>query len=327
MRALAGLLVSLLLAAAPLRGQAPQIRTEVDTTVVTVGDRITLKVSVDHPPTSQVVWPDSLSLAPFEILEAEAPPPDTKGDMARSSLILTLTAFELGDLEIPSFGVEVVDPESGGAVLATNPFGIQVVSVGLDEGADIRDIKGPLGLPRDPVQIFLFVLAMALLAALGWVLYRRLGPRTEGLEDPEPAVPRRLPHEVALEALVRLESSSLLERGQVKEYHIELSDILRTYVEGQFWVPALEMTSRDITAGLERIGVGSSMVGTFESVLSQCDMVKFAKHRPDVEASKTVLALGRRLVEETIPEPALTAETWAPEDQASPERDTREASL
>jgi hypothetical protein len=34
-------------------------------------------------------------------------------------------------------------------------------------------------------------------------------------------------------------------------------------------------------------------------------MVKFAKHRPGPDPSREVLFLGRRFVEDTIPEPAL----------------------
>jgi hypothetical protein len=106
---------------------------------------------------------------------------------------------------------------------------------------------------------------------------------------------------VALEALARLEASPLLDRGEVKEYHIQVSDILRTYVEGRFRVPALEMTTRDIVTGLKNVGVEGSIRDDFRGFLDRCDLVKFAKLRPDVEASRGILALGRRLVEETIP--------------------------
>jgi hypothetical protein len=63
------------------------------------------------------------------------------------------------------------------------------------------------------------------------------------------------------------------------------------------------MTTLDITSGLRRTGVESSVVDDFRRFLDSCDLVKFAKNRPDAKASTRVLALGRDLVERTIPVP------------------------
>ena len=121
----------------------------------------------------------------------------------------------------------------------------------------------------------------------------------EGETKPEP--PPRPPHEVALEALARLEASPLLERGEVKEYHIRASEIIRTYLEARFHLPALEMTTRFIKLGLERVGLGGEVVEGFGDFLNRCDMVKFAKFRPDPSVAHSVLLLGRELVERTVP--------------------------
>ncbi len=145
--------VGFLLVVSPLRGQTPKLTVEVDTTVVTVGDRVTLRVSVDHAAGDRVIWPDSLDLAPFEITGARALPPAAQGERARSAAVFSLVAFELGELEIPSFDVEVVDETGESSTLSTNPFGIRVVSVGLEEGGDIREIKGPLGIPVSVARI------------------------------------------------------------------------------------------------------------------------------------------------------------------------------
>jgi len=51
-------------APAPVSAQI-RVRSSVDTTLVTVGDRITLTVQVEHPEDATVLWPDSLDLSPF----------------------------------------------------------------------------------------------------------------------------------------------------------------------------------------------------------------------------------------------------------------------
>jgi hypothetical protein len=289
------------LQATRLSAQEPRIGTEVDTAVVSVGDRITLTVTVDHPASANVAWPDSLDLAPFEVLGGRATPPVSHNGGSRSSLILTLAAFELGDLEIPSFDVEVISASGESTLLGTSRFGVQVVSVGLDEGGDIRDIKGPLGIPISLLPILLIVLAAGLAGIFARALYKRLRRGDPELRDTAPAAPWRPPHEIALEALDRIQRSPLLENGEIKEYHIQISEVLRRYVEGRFQVPALEMTTLDILPGLEESGLGATTLDGFESFLMQCDMVKFAKHRPEPSAARSLLDLGRHLVEDTVP--------------------------
>lgn len=306
------LFAALLLGAGPVRGQAPEIRVSVDTTVVTVGDRITMEVTVDHPAESSVAWPDSLDLGPFEILDARTSPPVPLNGIIRSSLTLDLTAFELGDLEIPSFAVGVVNPDGTSTRLATNPFGVTVTSVGLDEGGDIRALKGPMGIPASLIRALVILLAALLVMGLGYALYRRFRRRSPEAAGALPTLPRRPPHETALEALAILEASHLLEREEVKEFHIQLSDILRTYVEERFHLPALEMTSGDLLAGLDDASLGPLVVTGFRDFLEPCDMVKFAKLRPGDEASRAVLELGRQLVLDTVPAPPPTGQQSEP---------------
>jgi hypothetical protein len=298
-----------------LVAQETRISAEVDTTLVTVGDRIHLTVSVEHPVGARVVWPDSLDLGPFDVLGAEALPTATEGDRVRTGAVLTLAAFELGELEIPSFSVRVEGPGEASQTLATDRFGVEVVSVGTDEGGDIRDIHGPLAIPVGVVTVGLWALVLLALLGVAFWLGRRMrrgrgGPPTARAEPPRP------PHEIALEALARIEASPMLERGQVKEYHIAVSETLRIYVEARFGVPALEMTTREVVQGLEVVSAPQGFIDALRRFLDRCDLVKFAKVRPDQGASRETLALGRDLVESTVPVPE-----DAPSSSAVPRHD------
>lgn len=101
----------------------------------------------------------------------------------------------------------------------------------------------------------------------------------------------------------------------MKEYHIAASDILRTYVEARFRVEALEMTTREVLDGLSRVGADGSFRVGLRNFLEQCDLVKFAKARPDTDASRAALELGRRIIVESVPattpEPVETAKAGA----------------
>lgn len=297
-----GLLLALMLCVGPVpvRAQA-RLETQVDTSVIHVGDRITMTVSVDHAAASRAQLPDSLALSPFEALSVEQAPDQTTDGGVRSTFRLALTAFELGDLEIPSIPVAVVAADGVADTLHTDPYGVQVVSVGTDESGDIRDIQGPLGIPMAKWILALWLILPWLIVAALYLLVKRLRPRGEDKPSPALGELARPPHEVALEALASLEASGLLERGQVKEYHIAASDILRTYVEARFRVDALEMTTREVLDGLSSVRADPQFRVGLRTFLEACDLVKFAKARPDAEASKHVLELGRRIILESVP--------------------------
>ena len=134
--------------------QEPRLRMAVDATQVTVGGRLRLTVAVEHDPEAAVQWPDSLDLGPFEVLEAGAVPPTREGDRMVTAAVFTLTAFELGELEIPSFELIVAAPDGSETVLPTDPFVIEVVSVGPRRGIGY---PGREGTTVDPAQCATFV--------------------------------------------------------------------------------------------------------------------------------------------------------------------------
>jgi hypothetical protein len=211
---------------------------EADVTEATVGDRITATITIEHGADQTVRWSDSVTLAPFEILGFAPGAPRVAGERAVSEATLTLAVFELGEVAIPSLSLALVDPSGGEEVVTTDPFVIGVQSVGLDDTGDIRDVKGP----RDIAFAWLSAWPLWLALLLGillavWALRQR-GGRSPGAR---PAAPPRPAHEIAYAALDRLEGSSMLERGQVKDFHIAVSQVLRTYIEDRSgsWTPAI----------------------------------------------------------------------------------------
>ena len=192
-------------------------------------------------------------------------------------------------------GTEVELPQRG-----TDAYGVSVQSVGLDEGGDIRAIRGPLGIPIGVIYVLPWLLLLLAIGLAAFWLWRRWrggaddGPRRSVI------IPR-LPHEEAYEALDRLEASSLLEQMEIKQYHISVSEIIRSYVEGRFDIFALELTTCEVMEGLHESGLDDDELAAFDTFLSRCDLVKFAKLRPTPHACRQVLATARELVDRTRP--------------------------
>ena len=278
----------------------PDVSTAIDTATISVGDPVTVTVRVRHAPDATVEWPEAIELGAFELLDRRDadPIPDDDAAMVQSGVELRVTAFELGDLALPSFDVEVVSASGARVTLATEAAAIAVVSVGRDEGGALRDIKAPLDIPFGVVTLLPWLIGLLVLVAAGYWLYRRYRRRAQPQVE-TPAAPPRPAHEVAYESLAALEASALLELGEIKTYHIRVSDIVRVYAENRFGIDAMEMTTSDVLSRLRDQVVTSAIVADFRQVLDRCDLVKFAKFRPDAAGCRDLVPLSRRLVDQT----------------------------
>ena len=74
-----------------------------------------------------------------------------------------------------------------------------------------------------------------------------------------------------------------MERGEVKEYYSELTDIARTYIEEAIEIPAMESTTDELIAAFKiavvkkKLSLTDETIKNLEKVLKQADLVKFAK--------------------------------------------------
>ena len=293
----------LILVVLPTSAQEPaSVRANADLAVISLGDRVTLVVEVEHRPDQTITWPIlSDTLGSFEIVGVNEGASEVVEGRQTSTKRYALTTFELGDLEIPAIEVTVADSGAGEPqLLSTEPVGVIVESVGIDEGGDIRNVKAPLEIPRNWLLLLPWLLLIGGASAMVYWLYRRYQSRkkrpNERLERAEPVRP---PHEVAYEALNRLEAKRLLERGETKPYFIEVSEIVRTYLEGRYPIDALEMTTYEVLRELKRVGLEPEVFDLFPPFFSRSDLVKFAKHRPAPEVSKEMIPMARLLVDET----------------------------
>ncbi len=277
---------------------APAVTATLEPAQMAVGDRARLVIEVEHDAVASVAWPEPETLGPFEVLEQRVDEPRVEGGRAVSRAELVLTAFELGELEVPAVGVDVIDAAGNRVTLGTEPSLVTVASVGLDESGDIRAIKGPLDIPLSLLALLPWLAGIALLGGVGYWLWRRSrGRQPDGI--PAPAAPPRPPHEIAYEAFRTLEAARLPDRGEIKTFHIRASDIVRAYVEGRFGVDALEMTTGEVLDGLRGQDVDEEPLLDFRRLLERCDLVKFAKDRPAPERCREVIPLGRSLVDRT----------------------------
>jgi hypothetical protein len=266
----------------------------VDKSRITIGDLIRYTVTVSHPKEIAVATPGTgANLGGFEVRAYDVVEPKEKDGVVVSEYHFTISTFLTGEFTIPPLPVAyrpAADTTSAPRIIATPSIRIVVESMKPSEAGDIRDVKPPLEIPLDWKRLVLRIAAgLAFLAALaaGVILYRRWKAGKGIL--PVRAEPLLPPHEIALDALDRLTASDLRVRGETMAFTVEITEIIRRYIGGRYFVVAMEMTTTEVLDGLSRARLDEDVFGLFESFFRGCDLVKFAKHVPsDAELDGTV---------------------------------------
>ena len=214
----------------------------------------------------------------------------------------TLEAPLSGRQRIPRLRIEYRD-ERGGATEAQTreiltdelPFIIESV---LPDGA-VADTLLPMRAPLEdrPASVAYWgtgaAIGLGVLATLAIWLWRRRRIM-ETLRERETAFER------AMQRLERLELQGVPDDAAAGPWYVELSDIVRRYIEERLAVRAPELTTEEFLREARRNAEFSQghrdLLADF---LERCDQVKFAAHRPGAEESRRALDAARRFLGET----------------------------
>jgi hypothetical protein len=284
---------------------------------ITVGDRITLRLEITHPPDSRVVLPQvDRQWQAFEVVDQTAPEIVDNGDgTATTSKDIVVTLFQPGQYQTPVLPVVHRKPDGSVEELATPVIPIHVTSV-LTEDTELRDLKPQAELSVPPIWpwvlagLWLAMLLTALLTAAGLWLYRRWQQRpVPAALAPLPFIDTRPPEVIAHAELDRIEALDLPAQDRIKEHYILVAACLRRYIEGRYQLPALEQTTGELRAAFRKSEVPMRDVSGFMSLLTESDLVKFARYIPLMDDVHRLINKARAIVDATTPEPEPEMET------------------
>jgi len=120
------------------------------------------------------------------------------------------------------------------------------------------------------------------------------------IENREDIRPMNL-KERTIKAIEALDASELYNKGQLKEHFVELSYILRSYLTSRYNISLLDKTTEQTKIILTKQGLNDETVDTIARILSQSDMVKFAKSKPEVISILRQSTLVKQIIAETSP--------------------------
>jgi len=107
-------------------------------------------------------------------------------------------------------------------------------------------------------------------------------------------------HKIALEHLASLKAKELWQNGKEKEYHSELTHIMRQYIEDRYEVPALEMTTSQLSRSMTEQGIEKTVIQKLVDILQIADKVKFAKGKTGPQINETFWKESEAIVLETM---------------------------
>ena len=260
-------------------GQQKRVETSIDTTKNKIGAefKLTLKTTVDTA--SRVVFPKLKNIGLLEVINSY--PIDTVKKDDRYELIKRygLTQFDSGRYTIPSIKI-LINKQP----FLTDSISVEVANVQVDTlKQKMYDIKTIVAVESPMGNWWKYLLAIIVLAALGaggfW-LFKKF--KKEKVEE----IVFKTPIEKATFLMNTLEQKELWQKGEVKEYYSELTDIARNYIEEAIEIPARESTTSELIAALgvasikKKMILSQEIIENLERVLKQADLVKFAKSKP-----------------------------------------------
>ena len=276
----------------------------IDSTTLFIGDQTDLHLRATSEVGEQVQMPvlGEHLIPGIEIVDRTIVDTTTLSDgRVQYNQYLTLTSFEDS-----LFYIEPLPFVSGDDTVWSESLMLKVVQPFEMDSADlaITDIKG---IYRAPIwwwgflRWILLALAVAGVGIGGYYLITylqsRMGKRDE---DAVAAEPLRPAEEVALEKLDAIREQKIWQTGQIKEYHTQLTDVVREYIARRFEVSSAEQTSDETLRAMRPLlSDKKDLYEQLRKMLTLADLVKFAKWTTTPDENELSLRSAYTFVKET----------------------------
>jgi len=272
-----------------------------------IGDPLTLRLEVTAEAGVELLMPEfGQSLDRFAIRDF-VPRESIDGDgRTLATQRYVLSAPMSGPRYIPTLAIEFVDrragmrpaPEGEDAYeVLTERLDFQVRSVLPEEAAD-QALEPPLGAlaPLDAsstARSWLWLLLLPVVIAAAFGVRWWLGARTKARQANA--------HERASARLKALMTRPRPEGATaVDAFFVELSDLVRHYLENRFGLQAPELTTEEfLDVAARSPDLNQTHQGFLRDFLRRADQVKFARHLPDADYIEEVLGAAGHFLQQT----------------------------
>jgi hypothetical protein len=271
-----------------------------------IGDVIELRLEVHAEAGVEVLMPEfGEALGRFEIVDfaPSQQQDETGGSIARQ--VYRLQPAHSGTQTIPPLRVEFVDRRVGGSPAPEGEDAYEVLTervsleiapiLAEDAPLSLRPVHSDLGPRRTPAGPW-WIWAVALLLVVGgaapfaWRAFVAARERQR----------RQSAYDVARSALDLLLQGGRPTAATMDRFYVELSLIVRSYLEDRFALRSPELTTQEFLTEMGRSpDLARSHQQLLQNFLEQADLVKFAGYRPDAEVVSESIAAAEKFLGET----------------------------
>ncbi len=267
-----------------VKAQNIQVEAKLQQYSIRIGDQTRFFLSVHQPVKEHVNFPKIADTLTGKVQVVNANKPDTAfdpNDKSKATITQSyiITSFDAGTYTIPSYSFG-----SSEGVLKSDDLMLQVQSVKVDTTKGIYDIRQPIYVSYTFVDwakdnwYWVLIPFLVVFAIAGLIVYFKTRPKLQPVvKFVQPLVP---PHIIALGKLNEIQSKKLWQQEQTKQYYIELSDVLREYLENRYSIKTQEKTTDEILIELRRVEMTDNNKQVLKELLTLADLVKFAKEKP-----------------------------------------------
>jgi hypothetical protein len=258
---------------------ASEITSSLSKASLTAGEIITYNVTIIAPSGANVIPPViDKTIGAVSIREWNSSTKKiSKGDSVTVSYRITTYVPE--NCTIPELTYLVVNGSQTDTLVSPSHI-LSFQSVIDKDTADLRDLKPQLEAGTKPMWLLWILIAAAVLGVLIFVWFRFFNKKKIAGEKQIPLLP---PYEEAINAINELERQKYLERGLIREYVFNLSEIVKRYIERRFDINASEFTTEEVVAWLGVSGLDKNLKQSVEWFFRTSDPVKFARFIPPQE--------------------------------------------
>ncbi|CAG5084899.1 hypothetical protein [Parvicella tangerina] len=292
--------------AAPTFAQTASLVTDVNK--IEIGDQIDLSIRFTFNANinpQEVIYPDikagkSLNDT-IDIIAVKDPKIESTTDNQGKPLMIWQQDFSVGiyaggNIQVGPF-VAIYQEDT----IRTNVTTIQVAVPQLEEDKGFVGIKD---ISTDPYtfweKVLLWIkehwvaLLIVLLIIVGTILtaiYMRRKPEEKKPKGPVIPLPIQW-----MNQLEEIEKQQLWQNGKHKEYYIEVTGVIRKFIEYKYDIQALEQTSHEIIDSLRLSSIDPMMMNRIQNLFALSDLIKFAKSLPTPKENEEAMSIAKSIL-------------------------------
>jgi len=284
-----------------LYAQNINVTASTDTSDYLVGDYINFRIRAEYDEVIRIT-PPSLTdnLGQLEVIKVLSVSFEDDKNVQQFNYVIS--GYDSARIVIPPIPITYYPVGSSEAqTVETNEVVVFIHTLQVNPSEDIKDVKDPVRISLNWTFWLILILAVIAITLIAYYLYKRFRKPEEEVRTIKRTPPIPI-YVQAMQALDHLKEKKLWQQGKVKEFHSELTEIIRKYFEDRYSFHSLEMTTAQQMIVLNRVMDNQKLIDVTGDFLANADMVKFAKFIPLPTVNEEMMNQAYEIIDKTKPD-------------------------